>query len=170
MGFTFDSPISFGSSAYDKTNRRRSAPSALPSSKAKKKSTTDATSDSFFAGISHRIRDRVSRSGPGASTLGSNVRPPTQTPAVDSLFFRLPLILRQKIYGYIVGQNEILHILLRRNASHLPYGVAYRRCRADGIVDDCVVEKCREFLDIADGAYFGSFDRVGGLLLTCRDM
>lgn len=66
----------------------------------------------------------------------------------------------------------MLHILMKRKASCLPYGygVAYRRCRAGGNIEDCIMKKCREFLDVAEGVYFGSFDRVGGLLLTSRDM
>jgi hypothetical protein len=166
MGFTFDSPISAGSSAYDKSHRRRST----TSSKSRRKSTTAPTSNSFLANLIHSIRNRGRPSPPTSSTLASNVQPPAPTPAVDSLFFRLPLRLRQKIYGYIVGQDEVLHILMKRKASHLPYGVAYRRCRAGGNIEDCVIKKCRELLDVGDGVYFGPFDSVGGLLLASRDM
>ena len=164
MGFTFDAPISINTNAYDKAHRRRSStPSALPSSKPKRNSTPGPPSSSFLTNLTHRLRNRCAR----PSTAVSHANP---TPATDPLFFRLPLTLRQQIYGYLVGQKEVLHILLKRKASSLPYGVAYRRCRAGGNVEDCITEKCREFLDIADGTYFGSFDRIGGLLLACWDM
>jgi hypothetical protein len=171
MKFTFDSPLSIGSSAYDKAHRRRrSAPSALASTKSKTHATTGPTSNSFLANLVPRIRNRVGTSGSISAAAGSNVQPSNPTSAVNSLLFRLPLALRQKIYGYVVGKDEVLHILLKRKASHLPYSVAHRRCRAGGNTDDCIIKRCREFLNVADGSYFGSFDRIGGLLLTSRDM
>ena len=123
-----------------------------------------------MANLIHRTGIPIGRSRSVSSPLGSIVQPTRPTPAVDSLFFRLPLGVRQKIYGYVVGQHEVLHVLMKRKASHRPYGVVYRRCRAGGDTTYCIMATCKGFLDVANGVYFGSFDRVGGLLLTSRDM
>jgi hypothetical protein len=171
MPFTFDSPITTAS-AYKKTHRRKSASSPLLSPKSRNSSTAGSTSTSLFSKLTNRIGNLTRGSGSPSSTIDSNVQSSTPTPASDSLFFLLPLPTRQKIYGYVIGRQEVLHILLKHKPSAQAHGcsIAYRRCRAHGHIDDCVASTCREFLDIADGAYFGSFDHAGGLLLTCRDM
>jgi hypothetical protein len=175
MGLTFDSPISISSSAYDKAHRRRSTLSALPSTKS-------TGSPSFLTNLKQSIRKPFRR--PSDPIPNSTPKPSKSTPATtaaDSPFFRLPLSLREQIYGYVVGRHEVLHILLKKNrkaTSHNSsgYTIAYRRCRAGGNGnenekgEDCISATCKEFLDVVNGAYFGNFDGVGGLLLSCRDM
>jgi len=48
--------------------------------------------------------------------------------------------------------------------------VAYRRCGAGGNVENCILKNCREFHDMLKGSYYGYFDHVSGLFLSCRDM
>lgn len=53
------------------------------------------------------------------------------------------------------------------------YCVGYRRCRAGvegGDNEDCILLRCREFLDVVNGVYLESFDTILPLLLTCRDL
>lgn len=163
-GFTFDSPISHSSSAYDKAHRSRSTTYSLPSSKSKR---TPTLLDKL------KRKARKSFSGPGGppSPLAVDTAKSTSpTPAKQSRFFRLPLAVREKIYGHVVGQSELLHILLRYRAAPSRWKVAYRRCGAGGNVEYCVLKQCREFHDFVKGSYYGYFDHVGGLFLTCRDM
>jgi hypothetical protein len=173
MGLTFDSPISISSSAYDKAHRRRSTLSALPSTKS-------TGSPSFLTNLKQSIRKPFRRPSdpiPNSTPKPSNSKPATT--AADSPFFHLPLALREQIYGYVVGRDEVLHILLKKNRKAASqnssgYTIVYRRCRACGNVNekgkDCISATCKEFLDIVNGAYFGNFDSVGGLLLSCRDV
>lgn len=164
MGFHFDAPISHSTSAYDKTNRRRTTDYTLPSSKNKK---TPALLDQLRS----RARRPFGMSGDPYPSRGI-IKPEliNPTPAKESRLFQIPLSVRQKIYGYIVGQGELLHILLRYRAAPSRWRVAYRRCGADGLVENCVLKNCKEFHDLMKGSYYGYFDHVSGLFLTCREM
>jgi len=155
-GFYLDAPTSLWSSAYDKAHRTRSTAYALPVSKSKAKPALLAKLKSL--GKSDKASSPVVH-----SVIHS-------TPALESQFFRLPLAVREKIYGYVVGQNELLHMLLRYRSSPPRWEVAYRRCGAGGRTEDCVLKHCREFHDHRKGSYFGYFNHVGGLFLTCRDL
>jgi hypothetical protein len=155
-GFYLDAPTSLWSSAYDKAHRTRSTAYALPVSKSKAKPALLAKLKSL--GKSDKASSPVVH-----SVIHS-------TPALESQFFRLPLAVREKIYGYVVGQNELLHMLLRYRSSPPRWEVAYRRCGAGGRKEDCVLKHCREFHDHRKGSYFGYFNHVGGLFLACRDL
>ena len=162
MGLYFDSVISAGSDAHDKATRRTS-----------KHSTNFSP---HLPGKAKRLQGLFrQQSTPPKTTLpraGARTETAAATPAIDSLFFRLPLSLRQKIYGYVIGQGEVLHVVLKRTArttSHDPR-LAHRRCHAGGDFGHCALQRCRQLLDAADGGYYGSFDRIGGLLLSCRDV
>ncbi|RDW57608.1 hypothetical protein BP6252_13690 [Coleophoma cylindrospora] len=166
MGFYFDAPTSLTASAADKVERsRRRTSSSLLSSK---RASASAASSNPFLGKLKRIAHGESSSSP--SLKAQDHKSVNPTPTRQSQFFRLPLDLRQKVYGYIVGQNELLHVLLRYRASPARWRVAYRRCHAGGIVDDCALKNCREFHDLVKGSYYGKFDNVGGLFLTSRDI
>lgn len=160
-GFTFDSPISHSTSAYEKANRRQNNAYALPSDKAKK-------TQPLLDQLKRKARKSFGGSGVLSSAVKAEYVPPT--PAKESRFFRLPLSVREKIYGYIVGQGELLHVMLRYRSAPSRWRVAYRRCRAGGHVENCVLKDCKEFHDFVKGSYFGYFDHVGGLFRTCRDM
>src|SRR5258706_14105852 len=134
MGFTFDSPISHSSSAYDKAHWSRSRTYDLPSSKSKRTPTV-------LDKLKRKSRELFGESGASPSSLAVHTaKSINPTPATQSLFFRLPLAVREKIYGYVVGQNELLHILLRYRSSPSRWEVAYRRCGAGGHVEDCVLK------------------------------
>lgn len=164
MGFHFDAPISHSTSAYDKANRSRSTAYALPSTKSKK---TPALLDH----LKRKAHKPFSGFGSASSSrTDAKAEYNSPTPAQQSRFFRLPLSVRQKIYGYIVGQHELLHVLLRYRAAPSRWRVAYRRCGADGVVENCVLKNCKEFHDLMKGSYYGYFDHVSGLFLSCRDM
>jgi hypothetical protein len=60
-------------------------------------------------------------------------------------------------------------VLLKRKASK-GYFLGYRKCRADGNRDDCIIASCKQFCDVVNGFFFGSFDSCSALLLSCRDM
>lgn len=164
-GFTFDSPISHSASAYDKAHRSHTTPLsrvyAIPSSKSKKK-------PALLDKLKSKARKPFGGSGSSSSSRALHKTPPT--PAKESPLFRLPLAVREKIYGIAIGQHELLHVLLRYRSSPSRWKVAYRRCRAGGHVEDCVLKDCREFHDVVKGSYYGYFNHVGGLFLTCRDM
>ena len=158
-GFYFDAPTSAQSTAYDKSHRKQpiDPASALPSQKSRRSSINTLTS--YFKKPFHR------------SASSSASVPRISTPAAASLFFRLPIALREQIYGYVTGYNEVLHVLLRekrRPARH--YTVGYRRCKIRGSLLDCAYAGCKQFHDCVKGVYYGPFDRIGGLLLSCRDM
>ena len=162
MGLYFDSVFSASSDAHDKAKRTASA------------HTTNFSP--HVPGKARRLRRLVQQRSPPPKTTLITTSGQTEiaapTPAINSLFFRLPLSLRQKIYGYVVGQEEVLHVMMRRSArstSRVPC-LAHRRCHAGGNFGHCALQRCRQFLDTADGGYYGSFDRIGGLLLTCRDV
>src|ERR1700760_539147 len=105
MGLYFDAPISAWSSAHDKASRSRSTAYALPSTKSKK---TPALLDQ----VKRKARKSFGGSGGlSSSRAGATAESIRPTPAKQSRFFRLPLAVREKIYGYIVGQGELLHIL-----------------------------------------------------------
>lgn len=162
MGFTFDSPISHSYSAYDKAHRTRSTAYNLPLPKPR-------------ITLLDKLRRKGRMSfggfgGPPSSLAVGTARSIIPGPAKESRFFRLPLAVREKIYSYLVGQDELLHILLRYRARPSRWKVAYRRCTAGGDVDYCVMHRCREFHDFVKASYFGYFDHVGGLFLTCQDM
>ena len=164
MGFIFDSPISIFSSAYEVTHRRKSTAYPSLTSKSKK-------SPASLEKLKCKARKAFSGSGSSPSSLAVDTAKFTNpTPAKQSHLFRLPLAVRQKIYGFIVGQHELLHIMLRYRAAPTRWKVAYRRCAAGGVVEDCVLKNCREFYNVSHGSYFGYFDHVGGLFLACRDM
>ena len=74
------------------------------------------------------------------------------------------------IYGYVLGQDEIVHVLLWRKAPKNSSFAGHRRCRAGGSRDDCGIASYREFLDVVNKVYFGCFDDVISLLLACLDM
>lgn len=162
MGLTFASPISYSSSAYDKAHRTRSTAYTLPLPKHK---TT----------LLERLKSKSRKSfggfgGPNSYLAVDTAKSLSPGPAKQSRFFRLPLAVREKIYGYIVGQNELLHMLLRYRAAPSRWKVAYRRCTAGGNVDYCILHRCREFHDFVKASYFGYFDHVGGLFRSCQDM
>lgn len=164
MGFYFDAPISHHTSAYDKANRSRSTSYTLPLAKSK---TTPALLDQLKRKARKHLGGSDGSSSSRAVVSAEAIRP---TPAKQSRFFRLPLSVREKIYGHIAGQGELLHVLLRYRSAPSRWRVAYRRCRAGGNVENCVLKDCREFHDFVKGSYFGYFDHVGGLFLSCRDM
>ncbi|KAH8799709.1 hypothetical protein F5884DRAFT_810959 [Xylogone sp. PMI_703] len=162
MGLTFEAGFSLWSSAYDKAHRTRDTRYVLPVSKSKR---TPASLDKLKRRASKAFRGP---SGPQSSHAAQATSSPT--PARQSQFFRLPLAVREGIYGYVVGRHELLHILLRYRSSPSRWEVAYRRCGAGGKVEDCVLKGCREYHDVVKGSYYGYFDHVGGLFLTCRDV
>ena len=166
MGFTFDSPISSAYSAYDKANKHSQRGTPLPSSKTKRKSISSPTS--LFASIRNSFGRSNSLSSPPAQVLNTNAQKASS--ASESPLFALPLNVREKIYSYVVGDGEVFHILLKRKASRSTYAIGFRICRAGGNRDDCIISNCKQFCDVVNGVYFGSFDSVGGLLLACRDM
>jgi hypothetical protein len=160
-GFTFDAVVSAQSTAYDKAHRRQpyNPASVLPSLRPKRPSIS--TVASHIKNVFHH----------SSSTTASKLRDPAPTPAPASSFFRLPLELREQIYGYLVGRNEVLHILLsEKKRPNRHFTVSYRRCKIGGNLSDCTSAGCRQFHDDANGIYYGPFDRIGGLLLTCRAM
>jgi hypothetical protein len=159
MGFTFDSPISHSYSAHDKAHRTRSTAYKLPLPKPR---------TTLLEKLRHK--GRMSFGGPLSSLAVGTARSIIPVPAKESRFFRLPLAVREKIYGYLVGQDELLHILLRYRARPSRWKVAYRRCTTGGDVEYCFMYRCRELHDFVKASYFGSFDHVGGLFLTCQDM
>ena len=154
-----DAPVSQWSSAHDKAHRPRSTVTPIPSTASKK-----------TAALLDRLKRRTSRSSSATSPVSINASYVEPTLAKESLFFRLPLSVRHKIYGYIVGQGELLHILLRYRSAPSRFRVAYRRCAAHGIVENCILKDCREFHDSVKGSYYGRFDHVGGLFRACKDM
>jgi hypothetical protein len=174
MGITFDSPISASYTAYDKANKHKPSGIPLPSKpKPKRKSFSSPSSLLSKIHPSFGRRSNSLSSSPVLSPdaqINEETNAPGRVPAKDSSFFRLPRTLREKIYGYILGQDETLHVLLKRKASTNSYVLGHRRCRAGGNRDDCGIANCRQFLDVVNGVYFGSFDRAISLLLACRDM
>jgi hypothetical protein len=159
--FYLDAPVSQWSSAHTKANRPRSTVEPLPASVSTRHKLTNQLKN----------KARKAFSGSRSSTRSLPVAEPIwPTAAKESRFFRLPLHVRQKIYGYLVGQNELLHVLLRYRSAPSRWRIAYRRCNASGNVENCYLKDCREFHDLVKGSYFGRFDRVGGLFLSCRDM
>lgn len=164
MGLTFEAPFSLWSSAYDKAHRSRpKSPYALPSPKSRTQVSLD------------KLKRRASKAlggsgGSSSATAGQTDEPINPTHARQSQFFRLPLDVRERIYGLAIGRNELLHILLRYRSSPSRWEVAYRRCGAGGKTEDCVLKDCRQYHDLVKGSYYGYFDHVGGLFLTCRDM
>lgn len=162
MGLTFESPISISTSAYEKAHRRQYT--AFPSFRPKKPPAP-------LEKLKHKARKAFGGSGNSSSSVPDRTaKSISPTPAKESHLFRLPLGVRQKIYGFVVGQHELLHIMLRYRAAPTRWKVAYRRCAAGGIVEDCVLQNCREFYNVSHGSYYGYFDHVGGLFRTCRDM
>jgi len=174
MGFTFDAPVSATTSAYDKAHRRQSTVSALPSRPRKSSIASSSSSFTFLGNVTQHIRNPFRR--PSTSTSSKPVPDTTKipskpVPAAESAFFRLPLEIREIIYGHVVGRHETLHIMMKRHRSKLLYPLVHRRCRAGGNLDDCILHDCKRFLASEGGGYyFGSFGRVGGLLFSCRDM
>jgi len=166
MGLTFDSPVSVSvsSTAYDTSHRRESTAYASLTSKSKK-------SLGSLEKLKRKARKAFGGSGSSPSSLAVNTAKfISPTPAKQSHLFRLPLAVRQKIYGFIVGQDELLHIMLRYRAAPTRWKVAYRRCAAGGNVENCVLKNCREYYNVSNGSYYGYFDNVGGLFQVCRDM
>jgi hypothetical protein len=159
MGFTFDSPISASYTAADKANKQRPRGIPPPPSKTKRKSISSSLAN---------FRNSFGRSGAVSSPISPSSLP-NSTTASDSQFFRLPLSIREKIYGYVVGGDQILHVLLKRKFSK-GYFIGHRRCRAEKSRDDCVITNCKQFCNILSGFYFGYFDSCSRLLLACRDM
>jgi hypothetical protein len=150
--FYLEAPTSLHASAHDKSHRSRSTVTPIPSTRSKK---TTALLDQ----IKRKVRKSLSGSGPSRTFVRAEpIRP---TAASESRFFRLPLSVREKIYGYLVGQNELLHILLRYRSAPARWRVAYRRCSANGNVENCYLKDCREFHDLVKGSYYGNFDRIG---------
>jgi hypothetical protein len=159
MGFTFDSPISASYTAAEKANKQRPRGIPLPPPKTKRRSIS-----SSLANIRHSFGHSNSVSSPiSPSSLSNSI------PASASQFFRLPLCIREKIYGYVFGHDQVFHVLLKRKVSK-GYFIGHRRCRADGNRDDCIITDCKQFCNVLNGFYFGYFDSCSGLLLSCRDM
>jgi hypothetical protein len=164
MGLTFDAPISLTATAYDKANRRQSTIYALPVSRVER-------TPSLLEKLKVKTRKPFRKSGGSSSSHAvRTAKSISPKPATESQLFRLPLAVRQKIYGYLVGQNELLHILLRYRSAPSRCEVAYRRCGAGGDVQNCAVRSCREFHNVLKGTFYGYFNHVGGVFLTCRDM
>ena len=120
LGFTLDSPISHSASAYDKMDRSRSDyRKGIPLPK-KPKPPKDKSS-SFLSSIRKSVSKSASPSI--APKPSSNLNTP---------FLKLPPKVREQIYGYVVGKEEVLHVLLRRRTARKGYYVGFRRCRAGG--------------------------------------
>jgi len=94
MGFTFDSPISITTNAYEKAHRHRRAPSCPVPAKRSRHSPV-------FMSISSHVLLPLKKSvvpAPSRKAYHLTQRKPA-TLAKDSTFFRLPLKVREKIYG-----------------------------------------------------------------------
>jgi len=137
MGLTFDFSASVSNSAYDNAHRRRSTLSALPPPKSRSSQST------FISKLAQRIRPFSNSSRSTLLASSKPAMPPSA--AVDSIFFLFPLFLREKIYGYVIGHHETLHILMKHKMSTPQYKLAYRRCYADGNLEDCVLKRCWNF-------------------------
>ncbi|KAF4631572.1 hypothetical protein G7Y89_g6560 [Cudoniella acicularis] len=179
MGFTFDSPISIKSDAktvaYRGKKRHQSTSSvfspstpyhqATTSTSTRRASTSNSTS--FLSKILHPLAAKSKDKG-AAFTLPIRQRGELQ-PVKPFPILKLPRAVREKIYGYAIARNEVLHLEFKHRPSGLPPSVRYRRCRGLNTKDSpCTSGKCRE-LGIQDGVYIGWFDSgVFGLLLSCR--
>jgi len=166
MGFTFDAPTYAPSHTIGKRQPAKPKIAGL------------AYSSSFLDKFSHRVRNPFHRSNSSASKILTPI-PSTpipqlskSVPAAESFFFRLPLELREAIYGLIVARRNTIHILIKRRPKGISRPLVHRICQAEGNLNECVLYDCKRFLAIEEGqaCYFGSFATVSGLLYTCRDM
>jgi len=87
--------------------------------------------------------------------------------------FRLPLRLREQIYSYIVGRDQLLHIVLKRQPVTTDFVLGYRRCTEKPSFEHVRGEKCRAQSTLG-GRYSGWFDNWGcgivNLLLSSKQM
>jgi hypothetical protein len=177
MGFTFDAPVSATASTYDKAHRVKSRESRVSKLPLRALIASIASSSSFLDNVSHRVHNsfrRSSTSDPSnTSSMPSSAasKPSKLVSAAESPFFHLPLELRETIYGLVVARRETFHIMMKRRPNRLLQPLVHRRCRTGGDLDECVLHDCKRFLaEGGQGCYFGSFDTVGGLLWSCREM
>jgi len=175
MELSFDSPIPATMSVLGKARRFKSRVSifllrALPASV--------GTASSFLDRATQHVRKNpFSRSSTSTTpknppiTCSATARPSNLVPATESSFFRLPFELQEKIYGLVIEQRDMFHIMMKRRTNHLLHPLVYRRCKVGGNLDNCFSREC-EFFSPMDGAclHVGPFDNIGGLLFTCRDM
>ncbi|PMD43145.1 hypothetical protein L207DRAFT_542513 [Hyaloscypha variabilis F] len=174
MELSFDSPISATMSVLGKARRFKSRVSifllrALPASV--------GTASFLNRATQHVRKNPFSRSSTSATlktpsiTCSATARPSNLVPATESSFFRLPFELREKIYGLVIGQRDMFHIMMKRRTNHLLHPLVYRRCKVGGTLENCFSRECKFFSPV-DGAclHVGPFDNIGGLLFTCRDI
>jgi hypothetical protein len=137
-------------SAYEKARRLKSTVSKLPS----------------------RAVTAFLSAGSSSLSISAATEASKPVPAAESPFFRLPLELRETIYGLVVGRREMLHIMMmRRLPNRLIPPLVHRRCPAGGNLEECILHDCKRFLlEGGKGVYYGSFNNIGGLLFSCRDM
>jgi hypothetical protein len=173
MGLTFDSPVSATTSAFEKAHRLKSKMS-IRTPRARTASVAATSSQSFLDRATQHIRNLFRRSSACVQSTISDpavTKPSKAVPAADSPFFRLPIELRETIYGLVVGQRNVIHIMMKRRPQRLLYPLVHRRCKTGGTLDDCILIDCKRFpAEGGEGLYFGSFDNIGGLLFSCRDM
>ena len=175
MGLSFDAPVSATTNAYEKTYSGKSRASRIP---LKARTASRASASSFFDNLSNRVRNSFHRSSsstpPNLTSIPSSpaTHPSNSVPAAESLFFRLPLELREAIYGLVVAHRETIHIMMKRRPNGRSHPLVHRICQAGGDLNDCVLHDCKIFLaaEEGQGCYFGSFASVGGILYTSRDM
>jgi hypothetical protein len=177
MVFAFDTSLSMATNTYEKAHRIKSTVSRLPSRTVAAFLSACSSSNSFLEKASEHIRQPFHRSDTSNSSNSSSLSRSAATkasnpvPAAESPFFRLPLELRETIYGLVVGRREMLHIMMKRRPNRLLHPLVHRRCQADGNLEECILHDCKRFLaDGGQGLYFGSFNSIGGLLFSCRDM
>jgi hypothetical protein len=178
MSFTFDALVSATTNAYDKAHRLKPRVSMLPSRAVTPSIAAASSSNAFLDKASQYIRNPFRHSRISNPSISTSIPSPATAkrskpvPAVESPLFRLPLELRETIYGLVVGQHEMLHIMMKRRRNRLLHPLVHRRCRAGGNLDECVLNDCKQFLaEGGQGFYFGSFNNLEtGLLFSCRDM
>jgi hypothetical protein len=165
-------------SAYEKARRLKSTVSKLPSRVVTAFLSAGSSSNSFLEKASEHIRQPFQLFNTSSSFNSSSLSISAATeaskpvPAAESPFFRLPLELRETIYGLVVGRREMLHIMMMRHLPHCPIPpLVHRRCPAGGNLEECILHDCKRFLlEGGKDVYYGSFNNIGGLLFSCRDM
>jgi len=179
MVFAFDASLSMAKSAYEKARRLNSTVSRLPSRVATAFLSAGSSSNLFLKKAFKHMRQPFHRSNTSNSFISSSLsisavpEASKPVPAAESPFFRLPLELRETIYGLVVGRREMLHIMMEHHGTFFRATLVHRRCRANGNLEKCILRGCKRFLaeeSEGEGVYFGSFNSIGGLLFSCRDM
>ena len=166
MGLTLESPISFdGSSAHDKATRRDSphASSFSP----------------FHAFKARRVSRRLSRQQSAktteitsASNCAAEAPRSGGVPAERSIFFALPLHLREHIYSLIISPGTtILHIVLKHHNQRDKRLIRFRSCCASAALDrPCCSAGCKAWLVTGTGTYRGAFDSIMNVLLVSKQI